>query len=283
MNKIIFILLLSILSFSCSPKLKMVGSEQLSLPPLSNTETVVVINELKTIESSNIDTRIGSFKITDGGLALDCSYERLLFMAKEKARSLGGNAVKITSHKVPDNWSTCHRIAFDIYKLNEIEAYQNELIWSENHPLQWSYFKAAPQVQPTSSFCGYVHAQFNDLAEDNQRKVIINPKFIFDCSYVQPLKKDENLLEYNQIKFDLLEVYARQMRKTFDEAGIDTSKEWIKFAENLYSEIYTKYETDIFNLEMETNFGKNYSKLSGWKYKVKKDLENLTQYSSDQI
>ncbi|MBZ9650721.1 hypothetical protein [Psychroflexus montanilacus] len=283
MKKVTFVLLLSILSFSCSPKLKMIGSEQQALSPLSNTETVVDINELKTIDPSNIAAKIGAFKITDGGLALDCTYERILFMAKEKARSLGGNAVKITDHKVPDNWSTCHRIEFDIYKLNDIEAYQNELIWSEQHPLQWSYFKAAPKVEPTSSFCGYIHAQFNDLAKDNQRKVIINPKLIFDCSYVQPLKKDENLLEYNQIKFDLLEVYAREMRKAFDEAGITSSKEWIKFAESLYLEIYTKYETDIFNLEMETNFGKNYSKLNGWKYKVKKDLENLPQYSSDQI
>jgi hypothetical protein len=262
--------------------MKIKGEELKSLKPLKNTESVVVIEENESIEPSNKNIKIGVFSIKDGGLTFDCSYERVKDLAKQKARSLGGNAVKIIEHELPGIWSTCHRIKFEVSKLENISKFQKELLWSSTNKLKWEYFKGAPKIDKSSFFCGYMDVQFNNINSIRGKgKVIVLPTFLFECSYVQPLKEDKYLLEYNQVKFDLLEIYSRKMRKEFAKSEIDTKDKWLKFAKSIYDKVYTEYKTDIFNLETETNFGNDYSGLAGWKFKTEKGLKELKEFSSD--
>lgn len=276
------LLILSLIISGCASKMKIKGTVENSLKPLANNESVVIIEENEIFPPDEKNTKIGTFEIKDGGLSLDCTYERVKTLARDRARSLGGNSVRITEHKLPDAWSTCHRIKFEVYRIEDITDYQKELIWSSDHKLQWDYFKGAPKFDRNSLFCGYIDVQFNDVKFlNNKGEVNINPIFLFECSYVQPSEKSKNLLEYNQVKFDLLEVYSRKMRSEFSRSGIDTQDKWLKFAQNIYDKVNKEYETDMYNLEMETNFGENYTEVIGWKYKVENDLKNLTEFSSD--
>lgn len=281
-NKFAPLLILTILLSSCASKMKVTGSIENKLQPLKNYESVVIIEENETINALKSNIKIGIFEIKDGGLSFDCSYERVKNIAKNKARSIGGNSVKILEHKLPDSWSTCHRIKFEVYKLEDIVEYQKEIIWSSSDKLKWEYFKGAPKFERASQFCGYIDVQFNDVTLLNGKgEINVTPLFLFECSYVQPIKKDKNLLEYNQVKFDLLEVYSRKMRNEFIKSDINTQDKWVKFAEDIYKKVYTEYETDLYNLETETNFGEYYSGLLSWKYKVENDLKLLTEFSTE--
>lgn len=281
-NKFAPLLILTILLSSCASKMKVTGSIENKLQPLKNYESVVIIEENITINALKSNIKIGIFEIKDGGLSFDCSYERVKNIAKNKARSIGGNSVKILEHKLPDSWSTCHRIKFEVYKLEDIVEYQKEIIWSSSDKLKWEYFKGAPKFERASQFCGYIDVQFNDVTLLNGKgEINVTPLFLFECSYVQPIKKDKNLLEYNQVKFDLLEVYSRKMRNEFIKSDINTQDKWVKFAEDIYKKVYTEYETDLYNLETETNFGEYYSGLLSWKYKVENDLKLLTEFSTE--
>lgn len=281
-KNLFLILIISILLSNCASQMKIKGEELKSLKPLKNTESVVVIEENESIEPNNKNIKIGVFSIKDGGLTFDCSYERVKDLAKQKARSLGGNAVKIIEHELPSIWSTCHRIKFEVYKLENISKFQKELLWSSTNKLKWEYFKGAPKIDKSSFFCGYMDVQFNNINSIRGKgKVIVLPTFLFECSYVQPLKEDKYLLEYNQVKYDLLEIYSRKMRKEFAKSEINTKDKWMKFAKSIYDKVYTEYKTDIFNLETETNFGNDYSGLAGWKFKIEKGLKELKEFSSD--
>lgn len=271
----------SLILSGCATHMKIKGTAENNLKPLRNNESVVVIEENEIFNPKEEDVKIGDFEIKDGGLSLDCSYERVKSIAKNKARSIGGNSIRIKEHKLPDTWSTCHRIKFEVYKLTDITDYQKELIWSSTNKLKWDYFKGAPKFDRTSLFCGYIDVQFNDVNFINGKgEVNIKPIFLFECSYVQPLEKNKQLLEYNQVKFDLLEVYSRKMRSEFSKSNIDTQDKWLKFAQTIYDKVNQEYETDMYNLEAETNFGKNYTEVLGWKYKVENDLKELTEFSS---
>ncbi|MGS2765178.1 hypothetical protein [Sinomicrobium sp. M5D2P9] len=262
--------------------MKIKGTTLNSLQPLKNTESVVIIEENENFEPNDKNIKIGVFEIKDGGLSFDCSYERVKSLAKQKARSIGGNSVKIVEHKLPDMWSTCHRIKFEVHKLEDITRFEEELVWSSTNKLNWGHFKGAPKIDKASYFCGYIDVQFNDVNFLNGKgEVNVSPIFLFECSYIQPLKKDKYLLEYNQVKFDLLEIYARKMRNEFQKSEINTKEKWSKFAKRIYDKIYLKYDTDIFNLETETNFGENYSGLLSWKFKTENGLKELTEFSSE--
>lgn len=266
----------------CASKMKIKGTTFNSLQSLKNSESVVIIEENETIDTENNKVKLGTFEINDGGISIDCSYDRVKEIAKNKARSIGGNSVKIIEHKLPSAWSTCHRIKFDVYKLDNITKYEKELTWSPSNKLKWEHFKAAPKFDRTSYFCGYISVQFNDVNFLNGKgEVRIAPLFLFECSYVQPLKKDPYLLEYNQVKFDLLEIYSRKMRKEFSKSEIDTQDEWTKFAQSLFNKVNSEYETDVFNLETETNFGENYTELLKWKFKTENGLKELVELSTE--
>lgn len=274
-------IILLFLFLGCS-SMKIKENVERKLQTLPLTESIVIIEENENLVLGNDDVKIGMFEINDGGLTFDCSYEKVKSLAKQKARIFGGNSVKIIEHKLPNTWSTCHRIKFVVYKLLNTENYQTEIVWSEKNKLEWELFKGAPKVDKSSFFCGYIDVQFNEMNfPKGKGKVDITPVFLFDCSYIQPLKKNKYLLEYNQVKFDLLEYYSRKMRSEFQKSNINSEDKWLKFAKKIYDNIYKEYETDLFNLETETNFGENYSGLLSWKFKSDENLKNLKEFSTE--
>lgn len=97
---------LFLLLSGCSPKISTVLTKE--YPTLSYTEKVTVLGlEENQPENSEI---LGEVKVRDTGFSTKCNYEVALDKAKLEARNIGGNAIKITRHKKPDLWSTCHRL-----------------------------------------------------------------------------------------------------------------------------------------------------------------------------
>lgn len=110
-----FIIVLILLQ-SCSPKINTQITK--TYPTLGYNEEVKVFG-LKTVLPQNIEI-IGTIKIGDTGLTLNCNYETVLENAKIEARKIGGNAIKITQHTFPDLLSSCHRIKADILRVEDI-------------------------------------------------------------------------------------------------------------------------------------------------------------------
>ncbi len=106
-------LLAFILLSSCSPRTS--TALLTSHESLNYDEEVVVIALDESIpEDSEV---LGQVKVRDTGFSTKCNYSIVLDKAKLEARKAGGNAIKITRHKKPDLWSTCHRLDATILKI----------------------------------------------------------------------------------------------------------------------------------------------------------------------
>lgn len=114
-KKFVFVLL-STLFIACSPSKKLtVNQTHLPLAP----DTPIEIYELSE-EVPDKAIEIGSIKIGDTGFSTNCSLSTVLALAKENARTAGGNAIKITEHKKPSALgSSCHRIKATILSVPE--------------------------------------------------------------------------------------------------------------------------------------------------------------------
>ena len=66
---------------------------------------------------------LGVVKVTDRGFKTNCGYERTMDEAREKARAIGGNLLKITMLKPPDAWSTCYRLHADVFYVADIDGF----------------------------------------------------------------------------------------------------------------------------------------------------------------
>jgi V8-like Glu-specific endopeptidase len=104
-------------------------------------------NELVTLYELNKPLpygteEIGSVKIGDSGVSLNCGWDSVIETAKNASRKMGGNAIKVVSVQEPDPISTCYRIVAKIYRLPE-KIFISELDASTDYNLdnlkkEWS-------------------------------------------------------------------------------------------------------------------------------------------------
>lgn len=158
MKRIIYLIFVGTVIFSCSPKVASKISS--SYQPLTQSQEIAVI-EMSQPHPKNAAV-LGSIKIGDSGFTTkNGTYEAVLNIAKEQARQAGGNVVKITEHKSPDMFSTIHRIKADILRVDNI----NDILAAEpeNENLVYShpdyaviYFYRQPGSAPLVVYDVYI-------------------------------------------------------------------------------------------------------------------------------
>lgn len=248
-----------------------------SLPSLEESASVVEFGIDDPIPDSIAKVKIGSFKIRDGGLTLNCSYETVLNLAKEKARSVGGNVVKITEHKLPSAlWSSCHQIDFIVYKLDDISAYETQFFWTPERELTWKDFKDAPKLSLPFYTCVFISANFNsEKLFSSKGAYSVKPVFNTECSWVQPPYQNKSGLELANAHFDLTKVYADKIDKAFASKQIDSYEKWQRYASDIYKKLNKEFEIEVYNLYTETSYGNNSSELIAWKFQIDQQLKDI--------
>ncbi|MBA3829327.1 MAG: DUF2846 domain-containing protein [Taibaiella sp.] len=94
-------------------------------PPLNENAEVIV---LSTAASAPVGaTKVGTIKVVDKGFKIDCGYDRTIQQAKEKARKIGGNILKITKLKEPSMVSSCYNLHADVYYIDDFSKLKNQV------------------------------------------------------------------------------------------------------------------------------------------------------------
>jgi len=117
MKALKYIFLTMLVVFSCAPAATISTTKK--YPPLPKTERIFVfgLNDATPTGSENL----GTIKIGDSGLSVGCSFDNVVNLAREKARDVGGNAIKLLSVQEPDFGSTCYRISATILRLAKLD------------------------------------------------------------------------------------------------------------------------------------------------------------------
>lgn len=106
----------ALLLVSCSTQIQVLKVKD--FPPVEANKEVRVFEEGETIPV-NTET-IGKVKIGDSGFSVNCSYPVVIEQARNEARKMGGDALRIVVHKYPSIWgSSCHQILADVLKISD--------------------------------------------------------------------------------------------------------------------------------------------------------------------
>jgi hypothetical protein len=145
MKKILLLSAILLLTLSCAPKVKTKISQKYA--PLDYKEEVVVL-EMHEAPPGGTEL-LGTLKIGDAGMTMQCNYAQVLEKARVEARKFGGNIVKITDHKLPDFMSTCHRITADVLRADPgevalLRAGNEEIDSSLNYAILYVYRRPGP-------------------------------------------------------------------------------------------------------------------------------------------
>ncbi|MFZ6663608.1 DUF922 domain-containing protein [Peijinzhouia sedimentorum] len=162
--------------------------------------------------------------------------------------------------------------------LNSNICQSTEMIfWREDLELSWSDFKGEPQLESqyeamTASGIEYAYEANNrngKLTFTFKVRAYFNP----NTSWLKPSSRTNELLEHEQVHFDISELHARILTKAFDEAS---------FTENFKKEIDTIYQSVIKRraemqelYDKETDHSRNAERQKEWIKQVENQLASF--------
>lgn len=160
-----FLLLIS--SFvACTPKITN-NIINTNVKKLSPNETIHVFDLDEDISENAIF--IGSIKIDGRGLPEDCTYEKVIYQAKQEAKTSNANIVKLTKLKSPDFIKSCYRIEADFYQSDSIIQF-SDLPDTANYALIHFF-------RPSSDFASLRYFQITDSQGNMLVELKNNSKF----------------------------------------------------------------------------------------------------------
>jgi len=263
---------------ACSPKFKSTVKNKRS--PLAKNALVVVLDIADDQQISG--EFIGAIEAKDGGLAVNCTYYENIVNLKVIARSLGANLIKLTEHKTPDRWSTCHRIKAKIFYVDDSKKYETEIEWSADRKLTWDDFKGEPDRVNFPNALALTNSGFGYESGVNmfkQGKVFVKSVFRTDKSWVIPMGLNDYVLRHEQIHFDITEIYSRKLRKALADANITSDN--VLRARPIFDKIFSEMEKRQQRYDEETKRGDKKETQEYWEATVKLELEKYDLYKSN--
>ena len=144
--------------------------------------------------------------------------------------------------------------------------------WSAARKLNWDDFKMRlPETRGNDAHAEVnITWQVNPYCPDNRLWFTVTAVFLTEKSWVDKNQESENLLQHEQLHFDLAELYARALRQRLSSFKVDCSP---TAAPPEFDQIGNKY-VDALNAahkryDLETQHGLNGTRQGEWEQKVK--------------
>lgn len=159
----------------------------------------------------------------------------------------------------------------------KIFGQENHIVWIESRPLNW--FDFAGQVIDTSQYDAESFAEVRYNYQSNGLKDLsfeVFANFNRNTSWCRDRHRSEALLKHEQIHFDIAELYARKLKRAFEEYqySINYNDEILK----IFNEKKQEYHLMQRQYDEETNHSLNRMKQKEWESKIQ---DGLSQWKVD--
>ncbi len=157
---------------------------------------------------------------------------------------------------------------------------QDTLYWSSGYKLTYKDFRGKPDTAasyPSISVCGI---KYTGHAKKNAVQTEASGIFIRPKSWAVPAEDDSLWLIHEQMNFDMAELFARKLRKTFSEYQFRYATVQ-QDLDSLYDINHDEMNKMHESYEKETNHGLDESAQTMWNHRIKSEMENFNKYSGN--
>ncbi len=147
------------------------------------------------------------------------------------------------------------------------------ILWKENQPLTWDDFKGKPERRFAAASTSY-----DILKTVNKNSVEIKAVFFTQSSWKKTSWINDQVLAHEQKHFDIVELYARKLRKQIKETKFTSFEDLKTKVESLYDvndKEMDKYQ-DLY--DEETDGSMNGDQQRAWQAKIMKEIKALDVY-----
>lgn len=161
---------------------------------------------------------------------------------------------------------------------------ENEIIvWSKARPLTWDDFKGKPAKRFAVASTNYdIKKTIESLGTDSS---LVEIKAVFFCnkSWKKKAWIDETVLKHEQKHFDIVELYARQLRKLIDSQSYRSVSDLKTKSDSLYAVIDKAMDVYQDEYDEETEGSMNGDQQRLWNVKIDDQITALDNYSSTKL
>ncbi|MBA2611331.1 MAG: hypothetical protein H0U95_05115 [Bacteroidetes bacterium] len=147
-----------------------------------------------------------------------------------------------------------------------------------NKHLSWDDFRGKPEPRNSIASTHYDLIKKCYLKEDFATVQIVA---VFFPSESWKRKKKDGVLIHEQKHFDIVELFARKLRKKIQEGSYTNYNDLIKKLEDLYR--YDQKELDHYQNQYDraTNYSRNVRRQRKWNKRISDELNDLSNYKDN--
>jgi hypothetical protein len=158
---------------------------------------------------------------------------------------------------------------------SEVKA-GDTVYWNSPLKLTWDDFKGKAGRSPSGTG-SYIGIEYDLTNDQNSFKTRVYTYFLRNLSW-SAYKNNDTLLQHEQLRFDMAELFARRLRKAFSEYKYNPQTVAVDI-----KRIFNKIKQE--RLEMneqynkETKYGTDWNAQQAWATKIGTELDRLSNYA----
>ena len=168
-------------------------------------------------------------------------------------------------------------------ELHQVYDKVNYIYWSESKPLTWNDFEGKP-LDVKNNYASEIHIYNPATIEKSNlfSTLKLTSICVFDKKHSWVNKKiaNDDMLLYNQILFNIYELYTRNLRKQFYETEFSLN-DYIKEFHLLTEKNNSKLSDRIEQFRSESDLGNHKKALVRWNKIIADELISLDAYKMD--
>ena len=158
------------------------------------------------------------------------------------------------------------------------ETDKDSILWKENRPLTWDDFKGKPERRFAAASTSY--DILKDITKETNKTATVEIEAVFFCetSWKKSQWVNEQVLQHEQKHFDIVELYARKLRKTISETTFESFSDLKTNIETLYDANDKAMDAYQDKYDDETDGSMNGEQQRIWMKKIMAEIKELDAY-----
>jgi len=256
--------------------------------PNKQEEVLNNYNDPKIVKRKNLFglnvQYLGTIKLDDKGLTINCSEDKAIFVLKSEAHKLNSNLINITDESYPEI-STCYRCIADFYYVpnnkntSEIIEKPNRSVikYDSIRILNWNYFHINDTIKIPYTFFTNIEVMSIGASywTGDYKGFKTQGVFYNDVSVINSNSKNDSTLQNIQLLFDLTQLYAKKLERFLNSRkfNMNNKQEVQKTLNQFINELYSEQR----RFKNETNYGKNGQIQLEWRNRIKSELDQYNK------
>lgn len=158
------------------------------------------------------------------------------------------------------------------------------IVWQESKPLTWEDFKGKPQKRFAAASTHYnIRKYVNKGKQKDSATIEIMAVFFCEQSWKKEKWVNESVLRHEQKHFDIVELYARKLRKLIKDESYLSFDVLEQKSDSLYAMIDKEMDAyqDLYDDETDGSMNGEQQRL--WEEKIMDAIHNLNDYAGTSL